>query len=68
MTRRYEMTDEGFALIEDLLPPSGPPGGRWSDHRTTLNGIFWALHTGAQWREVPERYGPGGTAYGRLRL
>ncbi|MDB5350263.1 MAG: Transposase domain protein [Planctomycetota bacterium] len=67
MTRRYEMTDEGFALIEGLLPPTGRPGGRWNDHRTTLNGISWALHTGAQWREVPERYGPWGTAYGRFR-
>lgn len=67
MPRRYEMTDEGFALIEDLLPPTGKPGGRWNDHRTTLDGILWVLHTGAQWREVPERYGPWGSVYGRLR-
>jgi transposase len=67
MTRRYELTDEGFALIADLLPPTDEPGGRWNDHRTTLNGIPWALHTGARWREVPRRYGPRGTVYGRFR-
>ena len=32
-----------------------------------LNGIFWILHTGAQWRELPERYGPWKTVYGRFR-
>ena len=26
MTRRYELTDEQFALIADLLPPNGQPG------------------------------------------
>jgi transposase len=67
MTRRYELTDEGFVLIADLLPATDQAGGRWSDHRTILNGILWALHTGAQWREVPERYGPWGTVYGRFR-
>src|SRR5689334_24630115 len=66
MTRRYELTDEGFALIEDLLPPTGEPGGQWNDHRITLNGILWVLQTGAQWREVPERYGPWSTVYGRF--
>src|SRR5579875_703181 len=57
MPRRYELTDEQFAMIADLLPAAGRPGGQWNDHRTTLDGIFWALHTGARWRELPERYG-----------
>ena len=67
MNRRYEQTDEGLALIADLLPATDKPGGRWADHRVVLNGIPWVLHTGAQWREVPERYGPWGTVYGRSR-
>ena len=65
MIRRYELTDEQFAEIEDLLPKRGQRGGRWNDHRTTLNGIFWWLHTGAQWREVPERYGKWQSIYDR---
>ena len=64
--RRYEMTDEAFALIEPLLPRQGR-GGRWKDHRTVINGIFWILNSGAQWRDLPERYGPWETVYGRYR-
>lgn len=52
--RRYELTEEQFELIEDLLPVNGRRGGQWNDHRTTLNGMFWSLHTGAQWREMSE--------------
>jgi hypothetical protein len=39
MTRRYELKDEEYAVITDLLPAVGRPGGRWNDHRTTLDGI-----------------------------
>ena len=66
MTRHYELTGEQFALIEDLLPANGKPGGQWNDHLTTLNGILWALHTGAQWRELPERYGKWKSDHYRL--
>jgi transposase len=63
--RRYELSDEAFALVADLLPVNGRRGGQWHDHRTALNGIFWILHSGAQWRELPERYGPWQTVYWR---
>lgn len=66
--RRYELTDRRWELISDLMPQPGSAGGRpWRDHREVLNGIFWILHTGAQWRELPERYGPWKTVYGRFR-
>jgi transposase len=45
--RRYELTDEQFELIRDLLPLNGRRGGSWNDHRTMLNGIFWILLRGA---------------------
>ena len=64
--RRYELTEEQFELIEDLLPRNGGRGGQWNDHRLTLNGIFWILHSGAQWREVPERYGCWQSVYDRF--
>lgn len=67
MARRYELTVEQFRLIEDLRPARGKPGGRWNDHHTTLNGIFWWLYSGAQWREVPSRYGKWQSLYDRLR-
>ena len=67
MVRRYELTDAQFVMIEDLLPKNGRRGAQWNDHRTTLNGIFWLLHTGAQWREVPQRYGKWQSVYDRFR-
>ena len=66
MVRRYELTDEQYALVKDLMPATGRPGGQWKDHRTTLDGIFWILHSGAQWRELPERYGNWKTVYDRF--
>ncbi len=66
MERRYELTDAQYALIEDLMPSNGRPGGQWNDHRTTLNGMFRILHTGAQGRESPERYGEWKSVHDRL--
>jgi len=36
------------------------------DHRKVVNGLMWKLCTGAQWRDLPERYGPWQTVYERL--
>ena len=66
--RRHELTDEQFARLEPYLPKGGPEGGHpWAEHRRILNGLFWKLHTGAQWRDIPERYGPWTTIYDRYR-
>jgi transposase len=64
--RRYEITDDQYALVADLMPVAGRRGGQWNDHRTTLNGILWVLHTGAQWRELPDRYGNWKSVHDRL--
>ena len=66
MIRRYDLTDEQYELMRDLLPGNGHRGRQWNDHRTTLNGIFWILHSGAQWREMPERYGKWQSVYDRF--
>jgi transposase len=66
MTRRYDLTDEAYGLIEELLPPKGQRGGQWNTHRQTLTGIFWVLYTGAHWRELPERYGKRSSVHDRL--
>ncbi len=64
--RRYELRDEAYERIEPLLPQQ-TSGGRWADHRTVLNGMFWILNAGTQWRDMPERYGKWQTVYGRYR-
>lgn len=64
--RRHEVSDDHYALIAPYLPhPSGKAGHPWHDHRVVLNGLFWKLHTGAQWRDMPTRYGPWQTIYDR---
>lgn len=66
-TRRHELTDEQWARLAPLLPPQKPPTGRPNkDHRTVINGILWILHTGAQWADLPERYGSPKTIASRL--
>jgi transposase len=65
MAQRYELNDRQWAAIEPLLPKQGR-GGAWKDHRTIINGISWRLHTGAPWRDLPERYGPWQTVYDRF--
>jgi len=48
---RYELSDEEWTAIKPMLPnkPRGVP--RVNDRRV-LNGIFWVLRSGAQWRNV----------------
>jgi transposase len=64
--QRYELTDDGFERIEPLLAKQRR-GGRWADPRTVLNGMLWVLNSGAQWRDMPTRYGNWETVYGRCR-
>ena len=67
--RRYELTDEEWGLIADLVPRPPRPharGRRWRDHRQVLDGIFWVLRRGSPWRDLPERYGPWATCYARF--
>ncbi len=67
MARRHEISDEGWARVAEFMPPAPPRGGgRWRSHRQVFNGLLWKLGTGAQWRDLPERYGPWQTVYGRF--
>jgi transposase len=67
LPRRHELTDEQWEKLEPLLPPQKPRTGRPNkDHRTVINGILWILKTGAQWEDLPERYGSYKTVSSRL--
>ena len=65
--KRYELTDEQWAQIEGVLPASAGRGRPWKEHCPLINGIFWGLHSGAPWRDMPERYGCWKTVYERFR-
>ena len=69
MRHRYELSSRQWARIEPLLPHRthhGGPGRPWKRHGPLVNGILWVLHSGAPWRDVPERYGPWQTVYDRF--
>ncbi len=64
---RHGMTDEQWALIEDMFPRNGEHAGRpWKDHRRMVNGMLWILATGAPWRDLPGEFGPWQTVYDRF--
>ncbi len=65
---RYELSDEQWEAIAQLLPSAAKTGRPRRDTRTTLNGVFWKLCSGAAWRDVPERYGPWRTVNDRFAL
>jgi transposase len=66
---RHGLTDEQWALIEDLFPPNGKHAGRpWSDHRRMIDGMLWILVTGAPWRDLAKEFGPWQTVYDRFSL
>lgn len=67
--RRYELTDEEWLIIKDLLPPEKTKGkGRnRKNNRIMLNGMIWIARSGAAWRDLPERYGPWQSIYSRFR-
>lgn len=60
---RGDLTHAEWARLAPLLPGGGLPGGRWSGHRTVINGILFHLRTGVPWRDVPSQYGPWKTVY-----
>jgi transposase len=70
MRARGELTDAEWAVVEPLLQFPRRSGGRGrppADTRAVLNGVLWILRTGAQWRELPEKYPPYQTVHGRFQ-
>ena len=49
------LSDEQFALLlEPMIPPARPGGRpRTTDMRRLLDGLFYLVRTGCQWRHLP---------------
>ncbi|MFC7544655.1 IS5 family transposase [Siccirubricoccus deserti] len=48
------MTDEQFRLLEQMIPPAKSGGRpRTTDIRNLLDGLFYLVRTGCQWRHLP---------------
>jgi transposase len=64
MRRSYpsDLTDKQWERLAPLIPDA-KPGGRQREVniREVLNGIFYYLRTGCQWRALPNDLPPWGT-------
>lgn len=68
MGRRYEIGDEEWERVKDMLPGrEGQAGGIAEDNRLFLNGVIWIAKSGAPWRDLPERYGKWNSVWRRFR-
>jgi|SRR5437870_2042290 len=58
-TKRYasDLTDQEWVIVEPLIPAAKAGGRpRTVDMREVLNGIFYLLKTGCQWRMLPKEF------------
>ena len=64
------LSDEQYALLVPLIPPAKPGGRpRTTDMRRMLDGLFYLVRTGCQWRHLPPppAFPPWRTVYGYMR-
>ncbi|MGI9383411.1 MAG: IS5 family transposase [Methyloligellaceae bacterium] len=58
MAKRYELSDQQWQQICELVPgKAGDPGRSGRDNRLFVNGVLWVLRSGAHWHDLPPRYG-----------
>jgi len=53
--------------IKNVIPEKNRIGRPQKDARTVLNGIFFVIVTGIQWKHLPAEYGRPTTIHGRFR-
>ena len=64
------LSDDQYRLVEPLIPPAKPGGRpRSTDMRNLLDGLFYLVRTGCQWRHLPPppAFPPWPTVYGYFR-
>lgn len=65
MSQTYpsDLTDDQWAIVEPLIPPSRGGRPRTINLRPIVNGILYRNKSGCQWRMLPKEYGPWETVY-----
>jgi transposase len=66
----FRVPDEMWKRIQPLLPAERPKpkGGRpRNDDREMMDGIFYVLRTGIQWKALPRRIGAGSSVHDRFQ-
>jgi transposase len=65
--RRFELSDEQWLKVENMLPGrKGDPGQTAKDNRLFLDAVLWITRTGAPWRDLPERFGEWNNVFQRF--
>ena len=66
-----DLTDEQWTVVQPLIPePPKRTDGRGRpriDDRMIMNGILWIMRTGAQWKDMPDRYPSYQTCHRRFQ-
>ena len=63
---RFDLSDEEWAILEPLIPAARR--SRRVNDRRVMNGIFFVLRTGCQWKALDAtKYCPGSTAHDRFQ-
>src|SRR4051794_5768548 len=64
-----DLTDAEWVIVEPMIPPARPGGRKRSVNvREVLNGIFYILWTGCQWKALPKDLPPKSTVHDYLEL
>src|ERR1700750_2456802 len=64
-----DLTDAEWAIVAAMIPPGRHGGRRRSVNvREVLNGIFYVLWTGCQWKALPKDLPPKSTVHDYIEL
>ena len=64
-----DLTDDEWVIVAPMIPPARQGGRKRSvDVREVLNGIFYVLWTGCQWKALPKDLPPKSTVHDYLEL
>jgi transposase len=67
MLPRHAISDEHWERIKGFLPgQKGHPGVTAKDNRLFIDAVFWIAKTGAQWRDLPVRFGNSNSVWRRF--
>jgi transposase len=58
-----DLADAQFALLQPLLPQRKRTGRPPADLREVLNGVFYLVRSGCQWRLLPHEFPPWSTVH-----
>ena len=62
-----DLTDDEWAVVAPMIPPARHGGRKRSVNvREVLNGIFYVLWTGCQWKALPKDFPPKSTVHDYL--